>query len=47
MYDVIGMPSVMTSTLVVMSSIQQVDTGTVALMTNILGEMTGIVIVLP
>ena len=46
-HDVICMPRLMISILVVMSSIQQVDdTDTVAVMSNIVGEMTGIVIVL-
>ena len=47
MYDVIQMPSVMTSILVVMSVIQRCDdTDTVAVMSDIVGEMSGIVVVL-
>ena len=54
MYDLIGLPSVMTSILVVMSLIQQYrcvchlcdDRDTVAVLSNIVGEMSGIDIVL-
>ena len=43
-HDVIRMPRVMISILVVMSSIQQVDnTDTVPVMSNTVGEMTGTV----
>ena len=55
MYDVIRVPSVMTYTLVVMSSIERYvdrgvchlcdDTDTVAVMSNMAGEMSGIIVV--
>ena len=55
MYDVIRVPCVMTYTLVVMSSIERYvdtnvchlcdDTDTVGLMSNMVGEMSSIVVV--